>query len=73
MSSLAALIRDLEAQRDSIDSALRNLKGLTGAVGPRGGRRGGARNMSEEGRQRIADAQRKRWAKIKAAQRKRAA
>lgn len=62
MSTISKAIRDLEEQRRRIDSALKVLRGLD-----HGGSGGGSRNISEEGRNRIAEAQRRRWAKVRAA------
>lgn len=64
MSTISKAIQDLEEQRRRIDSALKVLRGLDHA-GRTGGR--GFRNISAEGRKRIADAQRRRWAKVRAA------
>lgn len=70
MSTLAKAIQDLEEQRRRIESALRVLRDLGTGKGRGNGRRG-PRNISEEGRKRIAEAQRKRWAKVRAAKGKR--
>ena len=66
MSTISKAIQDLEEQKKRIDSAIRILRDLEG--GGRGGARGGFRNLSAEGRKRIADAQKRRWAKVRAAQ-----
>lgn len=63
MSTISKAIRDLEEQRKRIDSALKVLRGLDHT----GGNGIGGRNISEEGRNRIAEAQRRRWAKVRAA------
>ncbi|MGH9489775.1 MAG: hypothetical protein ACRD2F_04495 [Terriglobales bacterium] len=63
MSTISKAIRDLEDQRRRIDSALKVLRGLDHG----GGNGAGGRNISEEGRNRIAEAQRRRWAKVRAA------
>ncbi len=65
MNSMAKAIRELEARRDQIESALRTLRSLSG-VGtiPKTGR---THHMSAAGRARIAAAARKRWAKLRAA------
>ena len=85
MTDLQQIINDLEQQKTKIDNALAALRGL-GADAPqrRGpgrppGKRGPGRppkkrsTISEEGRQRIAEAQRERWAAKKAAAKKTAA
>lgn len=59
MSSINNAIRELEAQLKQIDSALKILRGLDG-------KGGGARTLSDEGRRRIAEAQKRRWAKVRA-------
>ncbi|MGH9472256.1 MAG: hypothetical protein ACRD2H_10405 [Terriglobales bacterium] len=64
MSTISKAIQDLEEQRRRIESALKILRGLDHA-----GRTGssGIRNISPEGRKRIAEAQKRRWAKVRAA------
>ena len=79
MTDLQQIINDLEQQKAAIETALAALRGLSNAAPQRRGpgrppgKRGPGRpskkrsNISEEGRQRIAEALRKRWAAIKAA------
>ncbi|HVA64636.1 MAG TPA: hypothetical protein VNF74_12995 [Terriglobales bacterium] len=64
MSTLSKAIQDLEEQKRRIDSALRILRELNHT-----GRSGGpsTRNISPEGRRRIAEAQKRRWARVRAA------
>ncbi|MGH9536236.1 MAG: hypothetical protein ACRD2E_15410 [Terriglobales bacterium] len=62
MSTISKAIRDLEEQRRRIESALKVLRGLDHS-----GNSAGIRNISQEGRNRIAEAQRRRWAKVRAA------
>lgn len=62
-NTLSKTIQDLEEQKKRIDSALRVLRGLNQTDG-RSQR--GTRAISEAGRKRIADAQKRRWAKIRA-------
>jgi len=62
MSTLSKAIQDLEDQKKRIDSALKILRDLSGT-----GHVGGSRNISPEGRKRIADAQKRRWARVRAA------
>ena len=82
MTDLQQIITDLERQKAAIDNALAALRGL-GADAPQRrepgrplGTRGPGRppkkrsTISEEGRQRIAEAQRQRWAAKKAAAKK---
>lgn len=57
-------IKDIDGQIKQLEEGRRVLLGLSG--GRRKGK--GARTMSAAGRRRIAAAQRKRWAKIRAAQ-----
>ena len=67
MADLNRIIRDLEEERLRIDAALAALKGImnpnktekTKSATSRG------RTLSAEARKRIADAQRKRWAKVR--------
>jgi hypothetical protein len=79
MINLSAVVADLRAERDraqktlgQIDAALAALDGL-GHKAPRTFQRrsGGRRTMSGAARRRIAAAQRARWAKWKAAHKKR--
>ena len=79
MTDIQQIISDLEQQKVAIESALTALRGLSaGGEERRGpgrppGTRGPGRppkkrsNISEEGRQRIAEALRKRWAAKKGA------
>lgn len=64
----AAMIQQLKAQREQIDTAISALEALDGKAGGRGrgaaGRRG-PRVMSAEARRRISEAMRKRWAERK--------
>ncbi len=76
MPNLTAVLHQLESERAAVqdqikqlDSALEVLQGLDGAGRGRG-RRGGPRHMSSAARKRIADAQKARWAKWKAAHKK---
>ncbi len=76
MPNLSRTVNELRSERnrlakelDRLDEAISVLSGL----GKGGGRRGGKRRLSAAARKRIADAQRARWAKWKAKQRKTAA
>lgn len=55
MSTLQKAIQDLEDQKRRIESALRILRDLS-----QNGNAGGGRNISAEGRRRIAEAQKRR-------------
>lgn len=68
MSAISDAIRELERERDRIDAALRSLRSFA-AVSPAANARR-TRVISEEGRQRIAEAQRKRWAQARSGQAK---
>ena len=82
MTDLQQIINDLEQKKTAIDNALAALRSLsTDTPQRRGpgrppGKRGPGQppkkrsNISEEGRQRIAEALRKRWAAKKAAAKK---
>ena len=63
MTNLTEIIRNLEAERDRIDAAIKALKGAGGASA----KQGKHRTMSAAGRARIAAAQRARWAKVRRA------
>ena len=62
MTDLGAVVVRLKQERDKLDRAIAVLSGLSG--NSTGG--GGRRKMSAAARERIAAAQRKRWAKFKA-------
>ena len=83
MSNLANVVQQLRKERDQaqrrieqLDGALKALAGLSGVRGTTGGRglaqrpAGTRPTMSAAARKRIAAAQRARWAKWKAAQRR---
>ena len=74
MNELSQIIKQLEQQRSAIDRALTALRGSAAAAIPqteatpaRRGRKGRKRRLSPEGRARIAEAARRRWAALKAA------
>ena len=79
MNKVESIIAELERQRESILRAIEALSGASSPVKRRGRppgsgaakksgrkRRGGKRNMSPEGRARIAEAARRRWAQLRA-------
>ena len=78
MSDIAAVISQLETQREAIQRALEALRGISGSsslssaksTAPRGRPR--KRRLSPEGRARIIAATKRRWAAHKAAQGKNA-
>jgi len=61
MTDLGAVLAMLKKERDKLNRAIASLSGTPG--------RGGRRKLSAEARERIAAAQRKRWAKFKAKKR----
>jgi len=61
MADLRAVVEQLKKERDKLDRAIEALSGVTG-----GGGGGGRRILSAAARERIAAAQRARWAKFKA-------
>jgi len=76
VNEIQSIISRLEHQRTAIERALAALREVEGSgtpaarkQGKRGGRKrvGGKRRMSPEGRARIAEATRKRWADKRAA------
>lgn len=76
MPNLNEVVRQLESERSALqglikqlDSALQVLEALDG-TGRGRGRRSRPRHISAAARKRIADAQKARWAKWKAARRK---
>lgn len=75
MDQIGEIIRQLENQRSAIERALIALRGTSGAFnrnakpGPEAGRAGRKRrkrNLSPEGRARIAEAARRRWTALRA-------
>jgi hypothetical protein len=75
MAQLGRILRQLRVQRavtqaevDRLDRAIEALSDVEKKAGRgAGSARGGPRHMSAAARKRIADAQRARWAKIRAA------
>jgi hypothetical protein len=75
LDKVESIISELLQQREAIDRAIGALRDIGGVAAPakKRGRppgkktRGGKRNMSEEGRARIADAARRRWAEMREA------
>ena len=65
MSGVSKAIKELEGQKLRIESAIRALRSFHS--GGAGNKIVGTRKMSPEGRQRIIEAQKKRWAKVRAA------
>lgn len=65
LTSISATIRALEQRQKALESAIRALRGVRGT-----GSDSGTRHISEAGRQRIVEAQRKRWAAYRAAKKK---
>jgi hypothetical protein len=63
MADLSAVVAQLKAERAKLDKAIAALTGVAGKAGS-GGR--GTRTLSAAARERIAAAQRARWAKFKA-------
>jgi hypothetical protein len=63
MADLGAVVEQLKAERAKLDRAIEALSGIAGKSGKG---RGGKRTLSVAARARIAEAQRKRWAKVKA-------
>jgi|307.fasta_scaffold811197_1 hypothetical protein len=63
MADLSAVVAQLKVERAKLDKAIAVLSGLDGRSGS-GGR--GTRRLSAAARERIAAAQRARWAKFKA-------
>ena len=66
MSTITKAIQDLEEQKKRIESALKILRDLDHSTG-RTTSPSSVRNISAEGRKRIAEAQKRRWAKVRAA------
>jgi hypothetical protein len=64
MTDLGVIVAQLKKERDKLDRAIAALSGIGGS---RGGR--GRRKLSAAARERIAAAQRARWAKLKAKKR----
>ena len=67
MSTITKAIQDLEEQKKRIESALKILRDLDHSTAGRTTSTASVRNISAEGRKRIAEAQKRRWAKVRAA------
>ena len=63
MANLSAVVAQLKAERAKLDKAI---EALSGVAGNSGGSGRGIRRLSAPARERIAAAQRARWAKFKA-------
>ena len=84
LKNIESIISDLEQQRAAIERALEALRQVGGQpaakkrgrppnvknAAPAKKRRGGKRHLSPEGRQRIIEATKKRWAAVRAAAKK---
>jgi hypothetical protein len=73
MPDLKAVLKQLQSQRADLESNLNRIDRALSALGSLDGRgrgRGGRRNMSAASRASIAAAQKKRWAKWRAEQKK---
>ena len=69
MANLTGIVKQLKQERDRAQEQLSGLNAALAALsGPNGTRKGGT--LSAQARAKIAAAQRKRWAKIKAAKQK---
>jgi len=65
-----SIVSDLQRERARLEQELRRVSAALSAFGNaymKGGKGGGSRRISAEGRKRIAAAQRARWAKVRAA------
>lgn len=75
MMELRKILQDLRGQRAAaratVDRLDRAIQALAEVGGKAPGRRGGPRHMSKAARKRIADAQRARWARVRAEKAKR--
>jgi len=65
MSGISKAIKELEGKKARIEAAIRTLRSFN--AGSAGRRTGGSRKISPEGRQRIIEGQKKRWATVRAA------
>jgi hypothetical protein len=73
MANLAAVVKELEQERNRLDEAVQALRKLAGRNQSGNGRVRPMRTMSAAARRRISAAQKARWAKWKTQQRKKAA
>jgi len=64
MTDLGAVLEQLKEERANLDRAIAALSGVVGGATSNG--RTGKRRLSAAARKRIADAQRARWAKVRA-------
>lgn len=66
MTDLGAVLEQLKRERAKLDQAIKALSGVVGGKSGTASGRGGKRHLSVAARKRIAEAQRARWAKVKA-------
>ena len=64
MTDLGAVLEQLKQERAKLDQAIAALSGVVGGKDRK--RRRGKRTLSAAARKRIGDAQRARWAKVRA-------
>jgi len=62
---MAAVIQQLKNERDRAAKTVARLDAALAALNGAGGRSGGSRTLSADARERIAAAQRARWARVK--------
>src|SRR4051794_39173254 len=67
MSNLTGIVRLLKKEQDQLTKELRGIGAALAAFGHTYGKGTGTRNLSASARERIATAQRKRWAKVRKA------
>jgi hypothetical protein len=65
MVNLGSVVQILRKEHDRLTRELTGIKAALAAFGSAYGHRGGSRQMSAAGRERIAAAQRARWAKVR--------
>jgi hypothetical protein len=65
MANIAAVLKELQQERNRLDQAIAALSSLAGTGSASGGAGSGRRPLSPAARARIAAAQRARWAKVK--------
>jgi hypothetical protein len=74
MKDLGAVIKYLTKEKDRLEKAITALGGVMGIISGKASRNGrGRRKLSAAAREKIAAAQRRRWAKVRAKAAKKAA
>jgi truncated hemoglobin YjbI len=70
MTNLTKVVASLQSEYSRLQKEMERVGKALGALGHANGNRSGRRILSKEARERIAEAQRQRWAKVRKAKSK---